>query len=319
VTWLVWRRQRSALLVAATLVAVTIVALVVARLMVTTEAASLGASACLTDTRPDCAGAGAVTRLRDSFLSSYRLLQFGVWVEAPLLGLIVSATLFARETTEQTVVFALTQSTTRGRWWATGVFSTLLVALVAVLLVTLVGLWGLAPFSTLYRQSPMEPLVFDAQGLWPSASALLAFAIAVLAGTLLRSSMGVIVVTVIGWVVVTAALLFIRYDHLLPVATQQISVGSYVTEGTAEVKGMPRAPAFLDATGREIPLRSVGADCDPREDYGECLERTGVAAVGLRYQPDSNFWPLQGIQAGIAVVLSAALLTISRARAGWRG
>jgi hypothetical protein len=82
---------------------------------------------------------------------------------------------------------------------------------------------------------------------------------------------------------------------------------------------MPGEIVYRDANGGVIPLRAVGADCGPREDYFTCLERGGVSSVELQYQPESNFWPLQAIQSGIAVILSAVVLGGSYARAGRLG
>ncbi|MCF7548581.1 ABC transporter permease subunit [Pseudonocardia sp. WMMC193] len=313
-TWLVWRRQRSALAVAAGLVVVTVVALVVARLVLTAQAAGLGVSGCLVDPGPDCVSGLAVTDLRNAWRWPGGLLRFWTWAVAPLIGLVVSATLFARETEERTVVFALTQSTTRARWWTANVAATVVAAMAGVVVVTLAAAWALAPFAVLHQQSRVEPLVYDLQGIWPFASALVSFAIAVLAGTLLRSSLAVVVVTVIGWVVVGAALLYTRYD-LLPPAVLAVPVQEYAGGGVVDVDGMPGAFVFRDAAGAEVPLRTVGVDCEPSEDYAACLERTGIVTVELQYQPGSNFWPLQAIQAAIAVALSAVLLAGSHVRA----
>lgn len=311
-TWLVWRRQRVALLIAAVLVAATIVALVAGRLALEARAASLGAGDCLSDATLNCTTSVGGQELEGSFRLFHLYLRFWLWALAPLLGLIVAAALFARETEERTVVFALTQSVSRARWWTTNIAATLLPAVAGALLLALAASWALAPFSVLYRQSRVEPLDFEVQGIWPFAAVLVTFSLAALFGTLLRSSLPVIVVTVLGWLVVYASLLYTRYDTLPP-AVLAIPISQYT--GEFDINGMPGELVYRDATGSTIPLRTVGQDCGPREDYIACLEHSGVVTAELQYQPDSNFWPLQGIQSGIATALSAALLAGSYARA----
>lgn len=310
-TWLVWRRQRAALLLAAVLVAATVVVLVAARLVLEARAASVGASACLTDPAMDCTTPGPARELYESFRLGHRYLRFWLWGLAPLLGLIAAATLFARETEERTVVFALTQSVGRARWWTTNVVAALLPALAGALLLTLTTGWALTPFGVLYRQGRIEPLDFEVHGIWPLTAVLVTFSLAALFGLVVRSSIAVVVATVLCWIAVLSALLYTRYD-ILPSSVLTIPISEYT--GTFDIDGMPGDLVYLDANGSVIPLRAVGADCGPREDYVSCLERSGVSSVELQYQPESNFWPLQAIQSGLAVVLSAALLGGSYAR-----
>ncbi|MEQ3553429.1 hypothetical protein WIS52_23405 [Pseudonocardia nematodicida] len=310
--WLVWRRQRAALLLGAALVAVTVVALVVARLLLESRAASLGDSACLTDPALDCTGWGRGRELYDSFLGPHRFLQFWVWALVPLLGLIVAATLFARETEERTVGFVLTQSVSRTRWWTTNIATTLLPALAGALVLGLAARWALAPFETLFQQGRIGPLGFELHGIWLPASVLISFSLAAALGTWLRSSLAVVVGTVLGWLVIFAVLVYTRYD-ILPSSVQIVPIGEY--DGTVDVDGLARDMAFRGAGGEMIPPGEVGAGCGPQENYTACLQRDGVVAAEFEYQPESNFWPLQLIQSGIAIVLSSVLLGSSYVRA----
>ena len=311
-TWLVWRRQRAALMLAAVLVAATVVVLVAARLVLEARAASVGASVCLTDPAMDCTTPGPGRELHGSFTLFHRYLRFWLWALAPLLGLIAAGTLFARETEERTIVFALTQSVSRARWWAANIATVLLPALGGAVLLTLTTAWALTPFDVLYRQARIEPLDFEVHGIWPLTAVLVTFSLAALLGTVVRSSIAVVVATVLCWLVVYTALLYTRYDTLEPSALT-IPISEYTS--TFDIDGMPGDIAYRDTNGGVIPLRTVGADCGPREDYITCLERSGVSSVELQYQPESNFWPLQAIQSGIAVILSAVLLGGSYARA----
>ncbi|BBG03389.1 MULTISPECIES: hypothetical protein [Pseudonocardia] len=311
-TWLVWRRQRGALLLAAALVVVTVALLVVARLLLESRAAGLGDSACLVDPAQDCTGWGRGRELYDSFLWPHRFLQFWLWALVPLLGLIVAAALFTRETEEGTAGFVLTQSVSRARWWTTNIATTLLPALAGALVLTLVARWALAPFETLFRQGRIEPLGFELHGTWPLASVLISFSLAAALGTWLRSSLAVVVGTVLGWLVIFAVLLYTRYD-ILPTSVQVVPIGEF--DGTADVDGMPRDMAFRGPAGEMIGSGQVGVGCGPQENYSACLQREGVTAAEFEYQPESNFWPLQLIQSGVAIILSAALLSSSYVRA----
>lgn len=312
-TWLVWRRQRSALLLAAALLAITVIALVVARLLVEGRATDLGAAGCLTVPGSDCAHGGAGDReLYSTFFMFNRLIRFWLWILAPLLGLIVAATLFARETEQGTVVFALTQSTSRRRWWSFGILATLLPALGGVAVLTVVATWALGPFAVLYGNNWMEPLDFDFRGIWPLASALIAFGFAALFGTLARSSLAVVVATIVAWVAISAPLLYTRYEYL-PYATASQPVAE--TAGWIPVDGMPRGALYLDGNGNELDQATIVASCQADVSYVACLQRGGVTTFAQQYQPSTNFWPLQGILAAVAVGIAVVLLGASALRA----
>jgi hypothetical protein len=311
VTWLVWRRQRLALLLAAGLTAATILMLVVGRVVLETRAAGLGLSACLTDPALDCTSGMPGALLRSELSLYYRWSRIWVWLLVPLLGVIVSAAALAREVEERTIVFALTQATGRLRWWTATVLTTLVPAVVMVVLLTLAGRWGYAPYEVLFRQIRIGAGEFDIQGIWPVASLLVAFALAVFAGSVLRSVLAVIVAAAIGWAVVAATLLVTRYETIPPTVLA-VPVAQY--DGSFDVDGMPVDMVYRDATRAEVPPRRIAEASCESEDYTVCLARAGVASVDLAYQPSSNFWPLQGIQSGIAVVLSGALLAGSYAR-----
>ncbi|GAA1321199.1 hypothetical protein [Pseudonocardia xinjiangensis] len=314
-TWLVWRRQRAALLLCAALLGGTALVLVAARLLLTGAAAELGVTACLTDRAVDCTDGGRRYELYQSFRGFQGPARAWLWVLAPIVGMIAGAGLFAREFEQRTQVFALTQATSRTRWWATGIAVTLVPVLVAVAGLTLVASWALAPFAVLYEHYRIEPVDFDLSGVLPVGSALLAFAIAAAAGLLLRNSLATIVVTVLGWTLIFFVVLYDRYDYLPAETTTTPLTDTWRGwDGDTGPGTLPRDFGFLDAAGNRIDLTTFYRHCPVPTDMRVCAPTIGAVSVYRDYQPDSNYWPLQGITTAIMIVLSALTLAAGKLR-----
>lgn len=303
--WLVWRRQRAAFLLAAALLAGTAIVLVIARLLLVGAAADLGAAGCVTDPGAACPN-GARGELYETFRDFHGPIRAWLWALFPTVGLIVGVGLFTREFEQRTHVLALTQATSRARWWATGVLTSLLPAAIGVLLVAIVATWALRPFGVLYEQSRMVPLDFDVHGLVPVANTLLAAALAISAGLLIRSSLATVVVTVLGWTLVWYVIGFTRYD-ILP---DQIAIFPFVDSyswAEVDIGGMPTDFGHLDAAGNVVHSDEVVMICD-QLSFDSCLQDAGAVRTFVAYQPESSFWPLQVIVAGISAALSILLL-----------
>jgi hypothetical protein len=126
----------------------------------------------------------------------------------------------------------------RARWWTANVVAALLPALAGALLLTLTTEWALTPFRVLYRQGRIEPLDFEVHGIWPLTAVLVTFSLAALFGTVVRSSIAVVVATVLCWLAVFAARLYTRYDVLPPsvLTTRSASTPAPSTSTACPVK-----------------------------------------------------------------------------------
>lgn len=308
-TWLAWRRQRPALLVAFGLLAVTGVALAVARAVIEGRAAALGVGVCLTEATQQCF-TGPVQPLYAGFRETFTMMRAWLVVAAPLVGVIVGAGLLAREVEQRTVLFVGTQAISRVGWWARTVAMALVPAVVGVLAVTLLAGWALEPYAVLYRQERIGTLDFDISGIWPVAATVLAFALAAAFGAVLRSSLAVVVATVGVWVVLYASLSETRYD-LLPDAVDVVPAASYT--GFFDIDGLPQDLVYRGAGGEVVDLGVVARTCGSSGTTDLCA---GVTQVELYYQPSSLFWPLQALQSAVVAVLASGLLAFSALR--WR-
>lgn len=132
--WLVWRRQRAALLVALGVAAALASVLAVGRWWTLATADELGLAGCLPAAARACTES-PWNEFRAGFSSFYHLTRIALVVAPAVLGIIAGAGLFSRELERGTHVFTLTQSTGRLRWWAFGLLvSGIPVAVAAVLL-----------------------------------------------------------------------------------------------------------------------------------------------------------------------------------------
>ena len=313
-TWLVWRRQRAALLTAAALVAVFAVVLVAARHDFATFLREYGVDEACFDTAtegcreqtPSLFAAG----LHWAYGPFWGLSRSALLVTPLTLGLLAGAGLFRRERDEGTDVLALTQSTTVTRWWATG----LLVAGVPVAVLSgllgVIAQWAYAPFRLItYSYSPLESPLFDASGIVPIAYALLGFTLAAGTGLVARGSLAPVVVAVVGYSVVLFVLTVYVREHYLPAVVVHLRV-----EPDGEI---PRATGTWELGRRLLDdqgNRHYPTECEPTELTGQCHQRLGVTVAEVRTQPDSRYWAFQLIETAILLALSAVTLALTHPR-----
>lgn len=304
--WLVWRRQRAALLLATALLAIGLVVLVVGRLVLIDRAAQLGASVCLTDPAMTCSE-GSHRVLYDEFENFRRLLLLGLWALSPALGLIVGSGLFAREFEQHTDVLALTQAVSRRRWVAIGMTTMAVPLLAATLLLSLVNGWASEPYHGLYHGVRLTAPDFDVSGVAPAAEALTAFALAAGVGLVLRRSLVTVIVSVLGGIVLLFVSVNLRYD-VLPdhIVTTPLDPDGNAVNSLPD-GAVPRDYGFLDAAGTHFDPDVVIRSCDT-PDYGSCLRKLGAVGQFQSYQPDTYYWPLQAVFAGAAAAIALLLV-----------
>jgi hypothetical protein len=160
---------------------------------------------------------------------------------------------------------------------------------------------------------------FDVTGIVPAGYAIFAMALGICASTLLRRTLPALAVTLAGFVALRASIAdWLRPHYMTPVTvyyklTAPFAVtpnGSYlpISQGITGPQGKP-SPAVLSGyvfNGGPIP-----AACRKfLQNPAPCMAAHGYRAY-LTYQPASRFWAFQGIEAGIFVVLGAALLGVT--------
>jgi hypothetical protein len=313
--WLVWRRQRAALLTAAGLVVAFAVVLVVGRVAFVARLRAHGIDEACADLLTEACRTAATSAFNSdppSGFGAFWGLGHSALLAVPLVvGLLAGAGLFRRELDEGTYTLALTQAVTVTRWWATA----LLVAgvPVAVLLVPLglVAEWAYAPFDLItYPFSPLETPLFEISGAVPAAYGLLGFTLAASTGLVSRGGLAPIVVAVTGYVVVMFLLATVARPQYLPAETvRQVVDYTRPDLGISDVEGTWQLERrWVDDQGA---TRSLAGCAD---SLSRCLQDAGVTGYEVPTQPNSRYLAFQLIETAILVALSAGALVLTHPR-----
>jgi hypothetical protein len=310
-TGVTWRQHRIALAGAAVLLGALAAYLWIAGLPL--HRAYDAAVACHPASSAACQGLDNTLDGMDNFLSNGFILQ----VLPAAIGAFVGAPVLARELETGTFRYAWTQGFGRRRW---AVAKLALLAVVVTAAAAAFGAlltWYYQPFVGdqslgLPRTTPLTPALFDLRGVGFPAWTLAAFAIGVLAGTLIRRVVPAIAATLVVYAgLVFAAAGFLRAHYLTPLlASDYSSVPSnawvvsqwWTKDGRVAFGDYPPA-SVLNQFCPPPPAGKGG----PSEGWGPCLVQHGYT-MWTSYQPASRFWPFQWIEGGWLLALSALLI-----------
>jgi hypothetical protein len=229
-----------------------------------------------------------------------------------LFGLFWGAPLLAREFEDGTHGLAWTQGVTRGRWLSRTVAWTMLAALVWGGAQAALVSWWRGPANALaFPGVRLDLGIFDIQGIVPVAYSVFAVALGIVAGAAFRRVLPAMATT---FAVFTGLrFLIAKYarphyltpvSRLLPFGPANGPSGSWVLSSVVTGPGGQRYGSF---TFQDIPAacRSQGPKPSP-----SCMTAHGFHAL-ITYQPAGRFWAFQGIEAGIFLVLAAALIAVT--------
>jgi hypothetical protein len=319
--WVTWRHHRVALAGVVAFLGALALWLWITGLSVHHSYAA--AVACRPVGSPNCTNLAGIFDSTNSFLKGGFVLQ----PVPALIGAFVGPLVMAREFETGTFRYAWTQAFGRGRW---------AVAKLVGLGVTVAALGG--AFSVLlswYYQpyiaaqtapnvsgaSPLSAGLFDLRGVAFAAWTLVAFAIGVLAGMLIRRVVPAIVATLAAYAalaLLTANVL--RQHYLAPLVARNLNIpgsawviSEWWTKGGRFVFGsrpplglLPQlCPSSFVATGRG-GISSYSGSLSP----SQCLLNHGYTEWAS-YQPISRFWAFQWIEGGWLLALSALLVTVT--------
>jgi hypothetical protein len=254
-----------------------------------------------------------------------------------LLGMFWGAPLVARELESGTYRLAWAQSVTRRRWLSVRV------ALVGVAVLSVAGVaswlvsWALAPIVAI-DLNRFAPSMFTARGIVAIGYAVFAFALGVVAGSLIRRTLPAMVTTLVGFVAARVVFTFWIRPHLLPGREALFSVVrgkgvGFVSSGSgvSVAPGVPPIPnawmvsdTIIDrahgvlstAQLHDLLVRTcpavVSSPSNPKTAFAigvACQHTLSHHLVQLvTYQPPSHYWPLQVLEA--VIFLAAALVLI---------
>jgi hypothetical protein len=257
---------------------------------------------------------------------------------APVLfGVLVGAPLVAHEFEARTSDFAWAQSITRTHWLAVKVGWVLLAAAVWGGAIAVLVTWWSGPRNAAFANA-FQANYFDQQGLVPVAYSVFATALGIAAGAVLRRTLPAIAIVIGGFI---GMRLWISQDlrmHFMTPVTAfygvaanfnppagsintgsglinkagQVVTGSSGNVMTVMIDGVP-STSLPAACQQLIPASANGPNgpsgATLNAVYG-CLQKAGYRQF-LSYQPISRYWAFQGIEAGIYLVVAAALIAIT--------
>ena len=280
--WVTWRQHRTQAVVCLALFCAVAIAAVALGAWMRSTFSSDGLGACLARS-----GGADCTSVIDAFTQKFNgpVIPLGVMLVAlpGFLGAAVGAPLLGTELERGTWQLAWSQTVPRTRWLVTQLALVVGGLVVFGAAVTAVVTWARGPLDELSMRA-QAPLNFE--GLYLTCSLLCAFALGVLAGLLLRNTIGGMVVAYIAWEAPSlVATLLSGPLHILT-----------VTKTIACTTGCARASAS-----------SIPPVTGNLGDQVLSLTRTGNHLI-VTYEPASRFWTLQLIDAGLFLAVAAAAL-----------
>jgi ABC-type transport system involved in multi-copper enzyme maturation permease subunit len=303
--WVAWRQQRTASFVALGVLILSSIFLLVTGLMMAHDFQQSGLSACLAHTTKPTDICGPLGTL---FLNHYGPLipfAFALLLLPVLLGALVGAPLVAREFEQRTHQLVWLQSITRTRWLTVKVVLVLGTGLLAAGVLMVLLTWWYSPFSQL--SGSFNPVDFDFSGPVLLAATVLALALGIFAGTLMRRTVLAIFLTL-------ALILAIRLPvelGLRPNYEPQITVTWPLDQDgrlpiTLGKQDWNIGAGFLDAQGNKT--NDVRCNGPQQQTLAQCMQADGYRGYYLSYQPADRFWTFQWIETGLYLAISALAL-----------
>ncbi len=315
-TWLVWRQYRAQGAIASVLLAAAAAVIVADGLQI----ASHWHFILIT-----CAGNSACLQQQASLVNGVVSdLPYLSLIVPAVLGMLWGAPLVAHELESRTIDFAWTQSVTRMRWLTVKAGWLLLAAAACGGAIAVLTTWWSGPINA-QSASAFTPGQFDTQGIVPIGYAVFAMALGIAAGTVARRTLPAIAVVLGGFIALRLVISdFVRQHYMAAVTTYYNVTSSFTPPGQAWVL----AQGAVSRTGQVVPTGwgslypALPASCQKLLSAGPPTKSGSMNAVfscmqahGWRgfvtYQPASRYWPFQGIETGIYVLLAAALIAVT--------
>jgi len=237
-----------------------------------------------------------------------------------LIGAFAGVPVLAREMETGTFRYAWTQGFGRWRWALAklGLLGAVLAAATGA--VGLLVSWYYQPYfapgnqaRSLSEMSPF-PTLFSLRGVAFPAWTLVAFTIGALAGMLIRRILPAIIATLAAYAgLAVATAVFLREHYLTPLRTSNPNVPGtawiisqwWSKDGRFAFTGLP-PDSLLGRYCSALPAGPGKAGISTQQ-FAQCLARHGYTQW-TSYQPASRFWPVQWIEGGWLLALSALLI-----------
>ncbi|WP_223831051.1 hypothetical protein [Streptomyces venezuelae] len=297
--WVTVRQHRRALWPALALAALAVAVLVTSRLWADSAAEALRAAGCTVDSvDPSClqpAGDHIDDRWFARHLVEYTAM--GMLVLPGVLAAFVAGPMVARELESGTYKLAWTQSVSPARWLAAKLAVPAALTLTVVPLLSLVFHWSWSTgpaedFPTYWY----EPTMFVSFGVVPVAHALLGLALGAAVGLLVRRTVPAMGVAALVTGTALAVLAGLRAD-LWPVRTL---TGTGIDPGG---QAWRLDQGMLTAAGERLYWN--GCTVVQPQNPRLCMTDRGGVTDFVDIHPAAHYWPLQLVETGICLTLTA--------------
>lgn len=316
--WLTWRQFRlQAVSVFAALTAICVV---------------------LAITGPELVGASSFSD--QEFL--YFAGLFALYLLPAVIGVFWGVPMVTRELESGTHSLVWNQTVSRTRWLAVKLGVGAAAAMLAAGLLSLAVGWWASPIDAGAGDPEIgeflpriSPAIFAVRGIAPVGYAAFAFVLGIAVGMLLRRTLPAMAVTLAVFAVVQVTVPLAVRPHVLPAVDETVAItASNLMSMNGDGSNLPELVLVAEPAGAWVlvnetvtpdgePVRTVPpelAGCAPRppapgspppkfDGVRECFLQ--LSDLGYRqhlvYQPGSRFWPLQWIETGLFLVLSALL------------
>jgi hypothetical protein len=329
--WLSWRQFRFQAIISGCLLAAILVVLLISGLSLAHLYDESGLAKC--GPVQNCQQALQMFRLRilgGIYKPVFNASVVLTYAAPALIGIFWGAPLVAREFEAGTFRLAWTQSISRKRWLVVKVALIGVLAMVVAGLLSLVLSWWIGPVYKVARiaapqgalsLSRMSPLLFGVNGIAPIGYAAFAFALGLTAGVLLRRTVPAMAVTLGGFAVVQVAWPFLIRPHLIaPVRSlmplRAVNIAGLTITNNNQLSivaavNKPAAWVLSDQAVNSAGHAFTGSAPAVCTNGGFQACNAAIAALHLRqlvvYEPASRYWPLQGVETVIFLVVAVAL------------
>jgi hypothetical protein len=316
-TWLVWRQYRAQAAIASALLAALAALVLVDGFHVASRWHSILVG---------CAGNGGCLQQQPTLVNGVLSdLPYIALVVPVALGMLWGAPLVASELEARTSDFTWTQSVTRTRWLAVKAGWLLLAAVACGGAVCALTTWWSGPINA-ESATAFTPGQFDTQGIVPIGYAVFAMSLGIAVGTVARRTLPAIAAVLGGFIALRLVIANLLRPHYLAAITTYFKVTSTFTppgqawvlsqggvSRTGQVVGAgwgDLVPALPAACLRLLPGSPTAKSDASMNAVFSCMQAHGWRGFAT-YQPAGRYWPFQGIETGIYVLLAAALIAVT--------
>ncbi|MFJ5921314.1 ABC transporter permease subunit [Kitasatospora sp. NPDC092948] len=303
--WPAWRQSRPLRRVAGGLLLVAVLGLVTVHLLMADAEYGLTHGVC-TDPgawiQPQCSDLNdRIFRLNTVFLN---VVQPAMVALPVVVGMFVGAPLLAQEYERGTIRLIRSQSVSPVRWLAARLVVPAAVVALSAGVVSVLTAWIWRADIAGHRilaYSPYPGFTYHTLGLAPLAWSLFGLALGAAVGVLLRRTVAAILVS--GVLVVLAEVLMrqVRQYFVPLVHSTDPNSRNYLGHFIQPQQSWVVNDGVVLADGTRLPSSACGAD------YQVC---ENAPSVWGDYHPVSHFVPMQLVEAGLLLVLSAVLVAL---------